>query len=458
MTLASTEPVDKLIDLMDFYDINKDLKQFDKEYVLKIKEFYDVKVIDYETICKEKEVISKNGTYIKKYDCYQKKIGSHIEKRFKWKEYKNDILPKGETTIGIFADVLPNEKVEWIPTIFGAKNELWAGWVESFDVGIFAYYNFSSSIEQVSGYDLHDVGTPVFTGESNTTCLIGGCGFSTGDNKWNVSDNDQIDFVDNDYQFTLNMWMRPLDINEKYYSGKMATYTTVLNAGGTITTYSPGVTTSTSVAGITTDRWMMMTFTRNTTNFCVWINGTLPACVQNKTVGANNDHLSLGGNYDATTYHGYFDEVGMWNRSLSPSEISDLWNSGDGISRDFPALSDVDYSVALPIGIIRFLNCSTDYENKDCRPDGQTNTIASINVTNNGTVTGDFSINLTGALNANWTIVASNDSFVNNITLSTTAQTIWSDVAVNETKKIWLSANCSYVSSNPGQSITMWVV
>lgn len=119
---------------------------------------------------------------------------------------------------------------------------------------------------------------------------------------------------------------------------------------------------------------------------------------------------------------------------------------------------DINYSVALPNGVIRFLNCSPDFENPDSRPDGQTTTIASINATNNGTAEGSFTINLTGALNTGWTIWASNDSLVTNITLNTTAQTIWSGVSASETKQIWLAANCSFVSANPGQSISMWAV
>jgi hypothetical protein len=119
---------------------------------------------------------------------------------------------------------------------------------------------------------------------------------------------------------------------------------------------------------------------------------------------------------------------------------------------------DINYSVAVPLGVLRFLNCSPDWEDADSRPDGQTSTIAAINATNNGTLEGNFLINLTGALNTGWTIFASNDSLVHNLTLSTSAQTIWTGVAVNETKQIWLKANCSYVSSNAGQSISMWVV
>jgi hypothetical protein len=83
--------------------------------------------------------------------------------------------------------------------------------------------------------------------------------------------------------------------------------------------------------------------------------------------------------------------------------------------------------------------------------------LGSINLTNNWTEAVDIKLNLTGNLNTGWTIFASNDSLANNVTLETgTPKTLFSGVAVNESKVIWLKANCSYVSSNPGQSINIW--
>lgn len=85
-------------------------------------------------------------------------------------------------------------------------------------------------------------------------------------------------------------------------------------------------------------------------------------------------------------------------------------------------------------------------------------TFPAINMINNGTATGNYSVNLTSALATGWTLWASNDSLVNNITLSTTAQRIWSNVGVNESKSMWLAANCSFVRSNPNASVAIWVV
>lgn len=72
--------------------------------------------------------------------------------------------------------------------------------------------------------------------------------------------------------------------------------------------------------------------------------------------------------------------------------------------------SAVNYQIELPLAVLRFQNCSPDWENAYSIPSGQNETIASLNVTNNGVGTMDFFMNVTGALNTGWTIFASNST------------------------------------------------
>jgi parallel beta-helix repeat protein len=122
--------------------------------------------------------------------------------------------------------------------------------------------------------------------------------------------------------------------------------------------------------------------------------------------------------------------------------------------------ADVDYSVVLPLNVIRFINCSPDWEFYPSYPIGQDSDIGCINATNNGTAIGDFTIKLTSNPADRWTIFGCNVttfSLSNCLTLTTSYQNIWFGVAVSEVKKIWLYANCSYVTSNPQTSIDMGV-
>lgn len=119
--------------------------------------------------------------------------------------------------------------------------------------------------------------------------------------------------------------------------------------------------------------------------------------------------------------------------------------------------AEVNYSS--PLGNVQFLNCSPDWEWFPSIPSGQTSSIPAINATNNGTASGGFQIKLTSSPATGWTIYATNQSdYTQNFSLTTTYQTIWSSVPIEESRSIWLFANCSYVSSNPQTSIEMRAV
>ena len=105
--------------------------------------------------CKQRD--PGNGT--ENFDCTQNKIGSHTEQKEIWNDFDKRLpLTKGNITIGIFVDVYPDERVEWIPTLFGVKINDWAIWIEALNDELLLYYNFTSETESLRGgsYDLID--------------------------------------------------------------------------------------------------------------------------------------------------------------------------------------------------------------------------------------------------------------------------------------------------------------
>jgi len=81
--------------------------------------------------------------------------------------------------------------------------------------------------------------------------------------------------------------------------------------------------------------WYMVTYINDGTTFQTWVNGTWK---QNITVGnpkAANTRDKIGNSYGA--FSGLIDELGRWNRTLSPTEVSDLWNGGAGLTYPFVA-------------------------------------------------------------------------------------------------------------------------
>jgi hypothetical protein len=122
---------------------------------------------------------------------------------------------------------------------------------------------------------------------------------------------------------------------------------------------------------------------------------------------------------------------------------------------------DVNYIIGTGYSTIRFLNCSPDWEFYPSETQTQTTSQGIINATNNGSGIGNFQIKLSNNAATGWRLFACPFSSFNPmidvgcVNMNTSYQTIWSSVLASETKKIWLYANCSRVSSNPQASIVM---
>lgn len=91
-----------------------------------------------------------------------------------------------------------------------------------------------------------------------------------------------------------------------------------------------GSDTATSINALDNDTWYMLTYTYNTTHICLYLNTTLQECVS-ATISNSYTNLILG---DQVSYHGYFkgnmDEVRLYQKLLTTSEISDEYNSYKG--------------------------------------------------------------------------------------------------------------------------------
>ena len=208
---------------------------------------------------------------------------------------------------------------------------------------LFAYYNFSSTIEKINNYDLIvNVSTPIFVENGSTKSGFGKAGFTGGDEKWTIADVDPFDLTDNDYNFTMNVWLKSPMTYNRYFINKPGTFTSYIGLNRTffVEDAGTGILRTTNLTNINT--WQMLTITRNSTNLCGWINGTAisPSCIARATPGANLYQFHIGGNSDGTSYEGYFDELAFWNVTLTPGEINELYNSGAGIIYPFIGFSN----------------------------------------------------------------------------------------------------------------------
>jgi hypothetical protein len=99
---------------------------------------------------------------------------------------------------------------------------------------------------------------------------------------------------------------------------------------------------------LTIGTWFMLTYTWDLSTMRLYINGnSTPAASGASTItGTNNTNgvgtgLSLGKYLPTSSswFSGLYDEMGHWTRALSTSEISQLYNSGNGFAYPFSSAS-----------------------------------------------------------------------------------------------------------------------
>jgi len=319
-----------------FTDFNNGKEKINRDYDLKYKTYEDVEVEDYNQTC---NVL--NGEVI----CESFLIGTHTEQKEKWIKITPSDLKKNDfLTIGVFTEVQEGDYVDWIPTIYGVKIGEWATWTEDLTVGLVNYLkldnnNFTDSINSVSGTN---------GGTVNTTGIIkDGRNFVGGESDY-INYGDNFD-VTGDY-LTINVWVYPTATDAKIIgkdiSGQRSYSLGISGTNGI--DFEIGGGSGGNEGSVPTGEWSMITAIFDNTDvgneLQFWINGTN---VANDTstgtlVDAGAD-FRLGQRTTVGSekyYSGVIDEVSMWNRRLLDSEITQLYNSGSGITYTIPVVDN----------------------------------------------------------------------------------------------------------------------
>lgn len=179
----------------------------------------------------------------------------------------------------------------------------------------------------------------------------------------NIANSPYMNFQNNN--FTLSFWMKPASnkygsgllmrtpsdwwfgLTFAYWNGQGRLNSTTLaiagSSSGTGWNCFNGLDTNTSAKSpegvINLDQWNFVTVRRTGNVWSVLTNGVNYAI--NITSSCSLVNNSLDYNFakwmdgHAWGYFGYMDEFGVWNRSLSDSEITSLYNSGNGLTYPF---------------------------------------------------------------------------------------------------------------------------
>jgi hypothetical protein len=240
----------------------------------------------------------------------------------------------------------------------------------SLNDNLVAYYNFTNGLETVNGGGYNLTNNVSSTNYSNAG-VKGTAGY------YNGSSTALLPFVINNSlnlgyfymnntattSVTVNFWMQKISGGVGWVlistgedaSSWQITYDTsnhiainTLVAGGLE-----------GVATLTTGRWYMVTMTRNDSKTCIYVNGTIDACGDKVVIsGSSTRPVEFLNCYSGTcSGKGYIDELGFWNRTLSSTEINQLYNNGaylpsGNVSVNYPSNNSVITNYVAPF------NCS----------------------------------------------------------------------------------------------------
>lgn len=261
-------------------------------------------------------------------------------------------IPGEEVEAGTYEVILEGEKksswiVDWKFVYGKGIGEIimhdWADWGSGggFLNGLVAYYAF----EETSGVVVDETGINNGSNDGADRGVTGKIGnafdFETSETDGvDISDSASLDISGKQFSFTA--WVKWEDsiigsIMNKGFDGSKFPYR-FGDMGG-----------QTNIWGFfppwqemdynlfNTGEWYFVAFIYNETNLGLYVNNALVQMVAETTdIPQNNINVTIGydGSIDGPRDYmdGLIDELGMWNRSLSVDELSELWNDGDGLA------------------------------------------------------------------------------------------------------------------------------
>lgn len=229
----------------------------------------------------------------------------------------------------------------------------------SLENGLVAYYDMNEttgeSIDLVDGDNNGVVDAGVIRGAAGF--IANASGFDTANTDINYTDHADFDF-ETTGELTLNFWMNVTSLGSNdwfmYKSGAAGDRFLQLFASDSgnglhkldldiyqsddtkIDVISPDVNLTTV--------WSMITIRANATDIALFHNATQVAASSHDGTLKDSTQNWLMGLIGSTNYEYTLDEVGIWNRNLTNTEISGLYRGGQGLGYPFPTNVSFNYA------------------------------------------------------------------------------------------------------------------
>lgn len=341
-TIQGLENYTEVFNALEFYDMNEGGRGLSQPFTYKFKSTESYDKLNYETTC------STNSTGYE--ECLTIKKGTIRATRDVWNNFDESLgITKGNITIGIFADVRNGDFVDWIPTFFGVRIPQWATWGATLGNGIKVFYTFN----ETSGFNIFDStkavpnmnGTMINMEEADHVAgFIGNAlNFSGANTIEAVTSANNID-VFSAQDRSIFAWV---NMTPNSFQGAIASWGNNANKEEVSLAIQPDNSLRAELFGadvqssakILDNDWTFVGLTMEdegggNTNISLYINTTRVASVLVSGINTANTKLHVGNSSVDLTweFHGFIDEIGVWNRTLTQLEIEELYNSGDGLT------------------------------------------------------------------------------------------------------------------------------
>ncbi len=298
--------------------------------------------------------------------CEQVVTGKENATREVWKPYNSKDIQKGKMRIGLQTDVKLNDLIDGVWTIAGKEIEKHAEWTANLNVGLVSYYKLDENAANTLVLDSVLLNNGTSSTNTNNLFDVNGIINSAFDfestNSENVKINngagvgEDLDLLED---FSFSLWIKLESVGggeHGYMIGKRSAggfqyvfrvensgniHLSLLTTGGAIA--------DTNALSLAT--WYHVVVTRDDDgNTIFYINGTAKDSAASNSVSHVNTDVFLADSelHQANTiFDGVMDEVGIWNRILTPSEVTQLYNGGSGIS--FELIPQINITLNSPV-------------------------------------------------------------------------------------------------------------
>ena len=312
----------------------KDNTEVQRNAQFKWLSYVDVEVPTYKDICSD--VI--NGTNITSV-CNPVQNGKKIIQQEQWNDMNSTIVGQNYI-IGIFSDVLKEDYVDADFDYYGTGVALspiyWTTWTEDLNTNLNIYYSCEDNLATTNVLD----SLGVLNGVSGRNTNV----FSTASGKVNRGfdfDGTNDNITVSNFQFggssgSISFWMNmDTTSNVQLIDGDNVANGINMQIFGTGKIYARvGGETFLISATLSAETWYHVVFTWDGANHKLYIDAGTPVS-KASAVGTSTDSRTIHiaqintGNFK---FNGKLDEIGIWDRALSASEVTQLYNSGTGIT------------------------------------------------------------------------------------------------------------------------------